>query len=187
MLRTLTPILVTPILMTAAVVLSGCVPGEVSDFELAETVERRDAFNVSREVLLDVGFILDRVDAGAGVITTKPKETVGLMTPRDREQRTLGQEWQDTVNHQSRVVAVSIVPGEPDRVVIEATLYRRNRPGRRIETESIGTSTRSQMTGDEDALFDVPIRRDAALEAYLARLIAERLGIEIARSGVTDP
>ena len=41
-------------------------------------------FDETRDVLRDLGFILDRVDAQLGVISTLPKGTGGIATPWDR-------------------------------------------------------------------------------------------------------
>lgn len=67
-------------------------------------------FDAARDVLADYRFMLSRVDARAGVITTTPKTTGGLFTPWDTEQSKLSQEWEDTLNKQRRRVEITFTP-----------------------------------------------------------------------------
>ena len=69
-----------------------------------------DAFSATREVLLGLGLTLDRIDARAGVLTTKPNESGGLATPWDRVQSDLRGEIADAAHPQRRVVRVRFVP-----------------------------------------------------------------------------
>ncbi|MGE3109983.1 MAG: hypothetical protein AB7G11_07205 [Phycisphaerales bacterium] len=75
--------------------------------------EYAPAFDAARLVLRDMRFDLERIDARVGVISTAPKRTAGLATPWDREQQTAGQELEDLVQHQRRVVRVTFVPADP--------------------------------------------------------------------------
>ncbi len=68
------------------------------------------AFDAARVELLNAGFTLERVDAARGVLSTTTKTTAGLATPWDGEQETVGQEWQDFVNRQARVIRVTFGP-----------------------------------------------------------------------------
>jgi hypothetical protein len=65
------------------------------------------AFDAARDVLVSYRFELERVDARAGVITTRPKTTSGLASPWDSEQTTLNQEWEDFLNEQQRTVRIT--------------------------------------------------------------------------------
>src|SRR5688500_8446844 len=69
-----------------------------------------EAFDAAREVLRAARFDIDRVDAGGGVISTEPKRSAGLATPWDREQSTMGQEFEDLLNHQQRTVRITFEP-----------------------------------------------------------------------------
>jgi len=157
------------------------------------------AFDATRDVLTDARFTLDRVDAGAGVITTLPKPTTGLATPWDREQTTLGQEWEDFTNQQERLVRVTFAPegdddevpgpGEalPDRRTddrplvarVDVTVLRVRRPGWRPETEAISRSTRSFDPRESEtpggAAFTEPIGRDELLAGRLSEQVRARL------------
>lgn len=143
------------------------------------------AFDATRELLRDMDFELERVDAAAGVITTRPHFSQGLFQPWDSTQSGLGDEWEDALNMQARVVRVTFAPAgeapsefddESEMVgSVWVTLYRQQRSGRRLDSEWVGGST---FAGDplqqkrHASTYLVPMRRDASLEARLA----ERLG-----------
>lgn len=137
-----------------------------------------------------MGFDLERIDAQAGVIETRPKQTAGLASPWDSEQSTLGQEWEDFTNDQRRVVRVTFAPlpekspegsadARPAREVrVEVTVYRLRVPGRRIETETVRLSSRSideqELASGRAGLYLTPIGRDTRLESRLAAGIEKR-------------
>lgn len=157
-------------------------------------------FNAAREVLRDRGFILERVDAHAGVITTRPKTTAGLATPWDTEQQTFTQEVEDLLERQQRIVRVTFEPrggdaaaapadaasgqatswgteaGDGVRVMrVLVTLEREQIPGRRLEPEAIGMSS---FTWDVELgarqmqpRYAVAIRDDRRLADALVREI----------------
>ncbi len=72
-----------------------------------------DAFDAARDRLRSMRFELDRVDARAGVITTRPKHSAGFASPWDREQSTFTQEWEDLANEQYRTVRILFQPAQP--------------------------------------------------------------------------
>lgn len=153
-------------------------------------------FAAAKDVLVAYRFDLDRVDARTGVLTTQAKPSSGLATPWDAEQSTLLQEWEDLLNRQLRRVRVTFEPAEavepapPDLRLfegplvarVEVVIYRRQRPGWRVETTSIRMSsfTRdpSLRTRRMAPSYDVPHTRD--------ELLAARLGREIARRAAPD-
>lgn len=165
----------------------------------------RQAFQAARQALLDRQYELDRVDAAAGIIRTRPRQTPGLLAPwtLDAGARVV----QDTLNAQSRCVEVRfesaeaqatlpsgrpmplaqpILPPGPARasqvvhVSVRVFVLRRERPTRRLETAAIGASTNPT----DPALFRrglgtvsvVPVDVDASASAALARAIEDRLG-----------
>lgn len=138
------------------------------------------AFEAAQRALIDHGFVLDRIDARAGVLTTRPKASPGLFLPADREQRTARQELEDTLHTQRRVVRVTI-PRRDDAapggaaMTVEVVLERSNRPGTRIETEAVGLTSRYTSASFEQGEMLVPVRRDVAFERYLERRIAGRI------------
>jgi hypothetical protein len=148
------------------------------------------AFDATREVLRDYRFQLERVDAQQGVITTQPKATAGLVSFWDREQSTLGQEADDLVNNQSRVVRVSFenAAGPAEAAVdasgllkarVEVTVFRRQTPGLRVPSRAVAltTVTRNPQaetlgTGSD---YNVPVSQDTRLAVRLAGEIERRL------------
>ncbi len=94
--------------------LIGCASGPVVSGEGGrfETKPGRyaQAFDIARDELAGMGFTIDRVDAYAGVISTKPKSSGGLATPWDREQASLKSEVADLFHPQQRLVRISFVP-----------------------------------------------------------------------------
>lgn len=140
-------------------------------------------FDAVRETLVEYRFALDRVDAYRGVITTRPKRTVGLASPWDREQSGLDQEWEDLLNEQRRIVRVEF-DREPDAsdyssLSVSVELVRAHRPGWRLESESIRLSTHARTRNDEGELepvsFDEVVGMDTRLAARLVEEIDARL------------
>lgn len=165
-----------------------------------------EAFDRSQAMLRDMGFEIDRTDSRAGIITTLPKRSLGLIEPWDSEQTTLREEWRDFTNRQQRVASVRFRPAdeppmleprdppgvphapEPDLrefdgpilARFEVVIERLHRAGRRIETESVFLSTRSINPADRELGIAgeqaVPVRLDSALSARLAEALASTLG-----------
>lgn len=153
-------------------------------------------FDAARRVLRDRGFILERVDARAGIITTQPKTTAGLVTPWDREQQSLSQEAEDFLQRQQRVVRVTFEPvavadpaadeaskppenlntsSTPLNMRVQVTIERISVPGRRLEPEAIKESSYAYdpalgARGMQPS-YEVATRRDAAGERRLVELI----------------
>jgi len=161
--------------------------------------EYAEAFESAKRVLRRQRFALERVDAAAGVITTKPKRTAGLATPWDLEQSTLRQEWGDFINDQQRRVRVvfapageltddrprpQAAPGEaaPDlRTLdqpivgrVEVVVERRYRPGWRIPPVS---ARRASFAFDP--IFASRIGRRYTVPRSQDRRLATRLSDEI--------
>lgn len=156
------------------------------------------AFDTARDTLRTMQFELDRVDARAGVITTRPKHSAGIATPWDLEQSTLAQEWEDFTNEQYRSVRILFEPttgraarsqqsdgsaaasdlrtfsGDLTGTII-IVIERKNRPNWRIDTTTIRLSSfaRDPLGGGQAAL--VPIARDVRLEGRLAKRIQRQL------------
>jgi len=97
------------VLLLAAATLTGCTAPRTSEVSIPEAEYAR-AFDIAKQVLRDSRFDLERVDARAGVISTSPKETTGILTPWETEQQTAGQELEDMIQHQQRVVRLTFEP-----------------------------------------------------------------------------
>ena len=156
-----------------------------------------DAFNAARDTLRTMQFELDRVDARAGVITTRPKHSAGIAAPWDTEQSTLSQEWEDFTHEQYRSVRLLFEPTERAAAIAQESgvsaltdlrkfsgditgivivvIKRKTRPNWRIDTTSIRLSSfaRDPLGGSGRVL--VPIERDTRLEGRLARRIERRM------------
>ena len=184
--------------------MGGCAPSRALPPTLSVGPGRyAEAFDAAREVLRAARFEIDRVDAAAGAISTEPKRSSGLAMPWDRDQSSFGQEIEDLVNHQQRVVRVTFEPegsgapggggqvGEgpaaadlrghegPMVARVHVVIERERRPGWRVESVSIGSSsfTRDPALGPRGMLgsYWVPVARDPGLEGRIAARIAERL------------
>lgn len=175
-----------------AAILTGCASprGGVSFTVPAE--QYGQAFDAARETFLDARFVIDRVDARAGIIETQPKHSAGLATPWDGEQTTLKQEWSDLLNQHERVARLIVEPvgGPADslaaasgelQATVEVIVYRVRRSGWRIETETISRSRYSRdmlsPKRGQPNTFSQPIARDDKLAELLAQRIRERLAI----------
>jgi hypothetical protein len=150
-------------------------------------------FDAAREVLRDERFDLERVDARAGVITTQPKKSIGVLSPWDGEQSTVRQEVDDLFNRQRRVVRVTFEPpdgppppgtdllsGDAPALVMRVgvVVEREQQPGWRLESTSVRLNTRStDLALAERGLtpwYTVPAAQDPALAARLAEEIRRR-------------
>jgi hypothetical protein len=113
--------------LLSGVLLCGCasVPQDVSTSIPASNYA--STFEAAKATLRDYRFVIERVDARAGVITTRSKPTAGLITPWDKEQSTTRQELEELINQEVRTVRVEFVPvaaqaGEPATSPRKATL-----------------------------------------------------------------
>jgi hypothetical protein len=154
-----------------ALKLGGCASSNVGEGAVAAHVPAGryvEAFEAARESLVDLGFELDRVDARLGIITSRPKPSVGLASPWDREQSTVEQEFEDLLNRQYRRAVITFhVPDAPEHSApraqtapgaapadlrehddaltarVEVVLERFHRPGWRLEPSAMRFSSRS--------------------------------------------
>lgn len=96
--------------LLATVMVGGCasVPQDVSTSVPASNYA--NTFEAAKATLSDYRFVIERVDARAGVITTRAKPTAGLITPWDKEQSSTRQELEELINQDVRTVRVEFVP-----------------------------------------------------------------------------
>lgn len=97
--------------LLATVVVAGCasVPRDV--VTTVPAANYASTFEAAKATLRDYRFVIERVDARAGVITTRAKPTAGLITPWDKEQSTTRQELEELINQETRTVRIEFVPG----------------------------------------------------------------------------
>ncbi len=158
-----------------------------------EAGEYARAFDQARNELRELGFVLDRVDAQAGVITTLPKGTGGLATPWDREQSGLDDRGEDAVHRHRRIVRIEFAPagGAPGAAEgrdlrteagpiegqVSATVYRVQQPGWRVNPQAILNSSYSrdpQLDERGMSAYGVAVRQDDALAKYVAGRVRVR-------------
>jgi hypothetical protein len=198
------PRLLLPLL--AAATLAGCAqsprpdPADAADTSPAARLplapgQYAAAFTASRDVLRDAGFVLDRVDAQLGVITTQPKGTGGLLTPWDPEQSGPGEELADAGNRNQRVVRFEFgLPGaagepapgtdlrrEPGPLELRASavVQRLNHAGWRLNTNNVlGSTYALDPQGAERGMvvYTVPVRQDGPLAQWLVDQVRARTG-----------
>lgn len=185
------------ILLSAAVAvcltLGGCAsavdhPGQ---FTFAKS-DYTAAFGTTRDVLRAYRLDLERIDADAGVISTAPEFSTGLLQPWSPLQTGLGDEWEDTLNHQARAVRVTFEPdgAESMRGSVWVTVLREQRAGRRLDSETVGGSTFAidpQLRERHSSVYLVPMRRDSSLEARLAKRIEDDLRAQLGAGAEAVP
>lgn len=157
------------------------------------------AFAAARQTLRENDFLIERADAALGVISSRPKESAGLATPWDQEQSSPRQELDDLFNRQSRQIRVTFEPAAPARVSpdlrddpgalvarVRVTLFRRQRPGWRLEPSSIRLNSIS-MDNDLAArglepTYNVAIETDPDLESRMLEAIQRTMDLSQAAS-----
>lgn len=193
--------------LAACAGLGGCAGSHAPSFRV-EPGQYARAFDASRDVLREYRFTLERVDAAAGVITTRPKATAGLATPWDSEQSTLGQEFEDLVNDQKRRVRISFEPadkaaakpgaageslGASDGALIarvDVGVYRIENPGLRLPP---GAISQASLTTDPALKqrwvtygMETPVARDSRLASRLAAAIERHIAAGAARPAARE-
>ncbi len=148
-----------------------------------------EAIVATRDTLRASGYTLERIDATAGEITTTERTVTGLASPFASENRSLSGVAADTLTNRPRTVRVRFrdardpqsppAPDAPVRAEVEAVIWKRIQPGRRVETE---TTFRGRVARDPaeirrgvNAGTPVPVRLDHDYARVLARRITERL------------
>lgn len=174
----------------AAATDAGRAPGALS----LKPGEYARAFDETKDLLRDLGFTLDRVDAQLGVIATAPKGSGGIATPWDREQTALADEIEDALQRQRRIVRIEFAAAGADpnsavihdlrtetgaiEAVVSATVQRLYQPGWRPNTQAILDSsyTRDPQL-DERGMnsYAVTLRQDDDLARWLASQVRARL------------
>lgn len=188
--------------------LGGCAAREEpATFGVAQGEYDR-AFVATREVLRDVNFEIERVDATRGVITTKPRPDAGFFTPWTGYQLDAASALEGSLNQQRRRVRVTFIPiadeaayvgggGDQDRIGSQLDEVASRGPWTayvdvgvtRIQTSGLRPPPRavlmSSVTIDPieqsqgvATIYEVPVSQDAAMAAAITRRIRKRLGLE---------
>lgn len=116
-------------------------------------------FDLARDILREEGFVLDRVDAQGGVITTRAKTTAGFATPWHSDQSTASQEVEDLASRQQRTVRITFeapngtmfedlrsaeaagTESTELTMTVRVIVERMSRPGWRVNTTSVRLSS----------------------------------------------
>jgi hypothetical protein len=113
--------------LAASLFLGACASHhEAGDAGAAPTIpagEYEAAFRAAKDVLREKQFDLERVDAAAGVITTRPRSSAGLASPWLDYDETFGDAVDDLIHRDRRRVTVRFDPS--DRPDASALLDRR--------------------------------------------------------------
>ncbi|MBZ0171040.1 MAG: hypothetical protein K8E66_01540 [Phycisphaerales bacterium] len=180
------------LLITAACLFAGCRAPDGPRSFVVPASRYAEAFDAARDELRRAGYTLERVDVVNGELLTDPKTVAGLATPFEPESASLGQMVQDTVNAQPRTVRVTFRdptgagPGSTARTdeitaSVEVVLWRLRRPGWRLETESIRSSSywidRDLASRGVRFGMRVPMRHDAPFAAEFAGRVRQRLAL----------
>lgn len=178
-------------LALAAALLPSCAaPKRSTTFETAAGEYPR-AFEAAKDELRAAGFELERVDARAGVITTRPSASAGLFTPWVSDEQTIGAEWDGAANAERRVVTVRFFPGALQdgsgdlrdaeaslQGEVEVEVRRLYRPGRTPESASVRLTTQFRDPAWQAAGLQPDVTpkygEDPDLAAALAGRIARR-------------
>lgn len=162
-------------MVLSATVLLGACGGRPGEARFSVPEERyAAAFEAARSALVDMGFTLDRIDAQAGVITTRAKPTSGLATPWDREQLSPGQELEEFLNRTQRRARVTFTPDEEGsrEVTVEVLVERVQRRGWSPAPVSVRQSTFWHDPRGGPAVFATVVEADERLASRLGGRIA---------------
>jgi hypothetical protein len=147
--------------------------------------QRQAAFEAARDVLRELRFELNRIDAREGVLTTQVKFSSGLATPWDIEQTTARDELADLLHKHAREVRVSFVErGEELRMEVVVGVLRMQTPGQRlapraVALSSVATDVTPAQPQDVQSLGNgwAPhvVRRDDGLAEVIAAEVQRRV------------
>lgn len=132
------------------------------------------AFAAAKDVLREHRFELERVDARAGVITTKPRAAGGWATPWVDHASDWDGAWRDTVQDEARVVRVQFEDEAAVGVVVER--IRVTRFGRRVDPTSPRRVRPVAVDPFADGVEVEVVARDGQLEDRLREAIVARVG-----------
>lgn len=201
-------------MMAAVGLAAGCVaPGvgcaarpEPATFGV-EDGEYDRAFVATRDVLRDINFEIERVDATRGVITTKARPDSGFFTPWTGYQLDAASALEGSLNQQRRRVRVTFIPvadeaayigggGDQDRVgsqldevasrgpwtaYVDVGVTRMQTSGLRPPPRTVLLSSVSvnpiEQAQGVATIYEVPVSQDTALAAAITRRIRTRLGM----------
>ncbi|MCA9281822.1 MAG: hypothetical protein H6812_05405 [Phycisphaeraceae bacterium] len=174
--------------LVAAVAMTGCASDPVQPHAASRVESSRyaAAFRAAKDVLRDEGFVLDRVDARRGVITTLPRASAGLASPWIST-GSAGDAASDLLHAHARSATVDFGPASgassddlresAEAIEIRVTVHvlRASKAGRRVDSTMPRRSTFAVdpvATRSGDLGTDL---EEIALDERLADRLAERI------------
>ncbi len=161
-----------------------------------EANDYNEAFEAAKNTVRAFGFELDRVDARAGVLTSRPRRSSGFATPWIPHASDLGDAWHGLLHGEARTVTVVFRPQAgtgalrlrrdprydvrdhdgPVRVRVDVLLRREQRPGLRADPTSVrllSSTTAGSASETPDAF--IPVGRDMPLAGRIAKALQKRI------------
>lgn len=156
-----------------------------------DTREYARMMQAAADVLVNEGFVLDRQDYRLGVVSTKPVHSPTLVEPWRSDLTTGYQKLESTVNHQRRVVTVSLEAVERDPNVslkaepraymlrVEAMIEQEQSPQREMTGSTSGGLILGTLKSNPyemqvrgiPGIYWQPVGRDSYLEQRLIAMI----------------
>lgn len=162
---------------------------------VADSSEEADrAWEAVQETLRRRGFRLDRVDRGAGIVTTFPETTQHFFEVWRHDVNTAPDFWESSLNPMRRWVEVRVARGDDERwreIAVNVHKERLSSPDRQFNSSGAAfqffgdtlpsTTGKARVTAEDDRWLDRG--RDSAMEEYLLRAILDRAGVSTPADG----
>ena len=183
-----------PIILAFVCAVSGCLGPQRSDYSttqalsVADSSEEADrAWEAVQETLRRRGFRLDRVDRGAGIVTTFPATSQHFFEVWRHDVNTAPDFWESSLNPMRRWVEVHVARGDDEtwrEIAVSVHKERLSSPDRQFNSTGAAfqffgdtlpsTTGQALVTAEDDRWLDRG--RDSAMEEYLLRAILDRVG-----------
>lgn len=190
-----------PIILVLACAVSGCLGPRRSDYNTAQAMGVADsseeadrAWEAVQETLRRRGFRLDRVDRGAGIVTTFPVMSQHFFEVWRHDVNTAPDFWESSLNPMRRWVEVRVARGDDEtwrEIAVNVHKERLSSPDRQFNSTGAAfqyfgdtlpsTTGKPRVTAEDDRWLDRG--RDPAMEEYLLRAILGRAGVSTPPGG----
>jgi len=180
---------ILPTLLCIALTMGGCQSvAEVQPVLTVSSAQYRGAFDSAVTTLRDLGYDIDREDYRFGVITTHPRYSPIVAEVWDRSNTTFHQMIDSTLNHQRRIVRVTIAASLIDDVSaapasdtgdrelrVEVTIQRMQNPARQMSGTKRGRRVLQAMRRPAGELVEKGVTRRYWLDVGHDPQLAGRL------------
>lgn len=184
-----------PLVLGVGCAVSGCLGPRRSDYvsthamSVSDSSDEADrAWEAVQETLRRQGFLLDRVDRGAGIVTTFPVMSQHFFECWRHDVNTSPDFWESSLNPMRRWVEVRVARNEDEtwrEIAVNVHKERMSSPDRQFNStgavfqyfgDSLPSTTgKPRVTADDDLWLDRG--RDPAMEEYLLRAILGRADV----------